>query len=301
MSYLYRPVTGFLCSAFYYFLGTSVCLAGFLMESTNKDQTGILLIGQNYQASEYPNLGGCINDTENLETFLTSTKGFPEENVKTMTDSRHKIITASAIKDAIRDMAKSTQENAASRKKIIFISYSGHGTQRAAPGYKESDGKDECLVAGDGFVSDNELHTLLKEFHPESKVFFLIDACHSGTMLDLKYRYRFKPGAPGNVSTKEMKSAVTDISAHIVCLSGCQDEQTSSDAYLEDKTEDSKMWERQGACTQAFIEHCKNFPLASLLNLPLQLKDTMVEGRFQQRPTLSSNRSLAYEDQLFDY
>ena len=44
-----------------------------------------LVMGLNYRGSS-AELQGCINDTENLRSFLTSTLGYADEEIRIMTD-----------------------------------------------------------------------------------------------------------------------------------------------------------------------------------------------------------------------
>ena len=73
------------------------------------------------------------------------------------------------------------------------MSYSGHGTYVKDVNDDEDDGKDECLVPLDykesGMIFDDHLNNILSLIHPDTRVVFIVDACHSETMLDLSYRY----------------------------------------------------------------------------------------------------------------
>ena len=66
----------------------------------------------------------------------------------------------------------------------------------------------------------------------------IIDACHSGTSLDLPYIYRVESG---------IEDHGNDLDCLEVCkISGCRDSQTSADAYINNKY--------QGALTFTFIK-----------------------------------------------
>ncbi|KAI5798538.1 caspase domain-containing protein [Pyronema domesticum] len=73
----------------------------------------------------------------------------------------------------------------------LFFFYSGHGEQMKDYGGDELDGYDECLSIDDtAFVVDDEIHELLvKPLKPGVRLTALINACHSGSMLDLPYMY----------------------------------------------------------------------------------------------------------------
>lgn len=73
----------------------------------------------------------------------------------------------------------------------VFIHYSGHGTYRRDTSRDEADGYDECLVALDGVMTDDELCALIVEATiPGQQVVCVFDQCHAGTILDLPYVYK---------------------------------------------------------------------------------------------------------------
>jgi hypothetical protein len=58
------------------------------------------------------------------------------------------------------------------------------------------------------------------------KLVVLVDACHSATMLDLKYSY--------TVNAKDkylVSSRIQPTDCEVISLSGCRDNQTSADAW----------------------------------------------------------------------
>jgi len=74
----------------------------------------------------------------------------------------------------------------------FFFSFAGHGRQvkEDASGH-EDDGKDEAIVTSDkDFITDDEMHRIMAMNLPEGvKITIIFDACHSGTAMDLPYRY----------------------------------------------------------------------------------------------------------------
>ena len=76
----------------------------------------------------------------------------------------------------------------------LIIHYSGHGTRvRDQARGDERDGYDEALVPLDwrvaGFITDDWLqHAVIRRLRPGVRL-ALIDACHSGSALDLRWSH----------------------------------------------------------------------------------------------------------------
>lgn len=73
----------------------------------------------------------------------------------------------------------------------------GHGGQTKDLDGDEEDGYDECLYPVDyqsaGHIVDDEIHdTIVRPLQPGVRLTAIIDACHSGSMLDLPYIYSTK-------------------------------------------------------------------------------------------------------------
>ena len=77
----------------------------------------------------------------------------------------------------------------------LIFHYSGHGSQQRDYSGEEADGYDETLCPVDfetqGMIVDNEINaTMVRPLPRGVKLHAIIDACHSGTMLDLSYLCR---------------------------------------------------------------------------------------------------------------
>lgn len=77
----------------------------------------------------------------------------------------------------------------------LVFHYSGHGSQQRDNDGDEVDGKDETLCPLDfetnGMIVDDEINdTIVKPIPRGAKLHAIIDACHSGTMLDLPFLCR---------------------------------------------------------------------------------------------------------------
>ena len=106
----------------------------------------------------------------------------------------------------------------------------------------ERDGRDECIVSSDfGLISDDVLLAeLVAPLAKETRLIGFMDCCHSGSQLDLKYRY--VAGNRNVVQNRRQKSK-----ASVLILSGCKDPQTSADAFFK-----GEGW--SGAMTKFLLE-----------------------------------------------
>lgn len=189
-----------------------------------------LLFGINYVDAPEGRLRGCVNDVTNVRDFLVGSLGFDPRHVYTYTDEDPRTkpyTTARGILTALYKLvAKSWEEDL----DFVWIHYSGHGTHVTDREGDEADGQDECLVPSDahrggGVITDDLLRKALKRFNPKTRVFCVFDCCHSGTIADLKYRFLDSKA----ILTENAERP--DLPRAIVALSGCEDHQTSADAY----------------------------------------------------------------------
>jgi len=147
-----------------------------------------LLIGINkYRA--VPKLQGSLNDIETMKQVLMTRWGFPEVNIRLLTDEQ---ATREGILAALNLFVKQTGP-----LDTVYIHYSGHGSQVVDLNGDEPDDKlDETLVPQDGRtgsipdITDDELDAIFGRL-PTKKAFIVLDSCHSGTAtrsLDIRTR-----------------------------------------------------------------------------------------------------------------
>jgi uncharacterized caspase-like protein len=156
-----------------------------------------LLVGIN----EYGNpqqvspLAGSINDVEDMLQVLTTKFEFPRENIKVLKNAD---ATHANIIDAIRNhlIAKAKPGD------IVVFEFSGHGSQMKDTSGKKISGLDETLVPYDSRdpkgkvfdISGAELHGLLLQLAQKTpNVTFILDSCHSGTLVRDAARQRSIP------------------------------------------------------------------------------------------------------------
>jgi hypothetical protein len=185
-----------------------------------------LCIGLNYSGTDHA-LGGCIDDANRMKVFLEG-RGF---NVSTLTD-RDSPVTAKSVVEQLERLVEVVNNNRRDTK--VVIHYSGHGSYVRDTSGDEPDNRDEVIVASDYCVSDDFLHSIIAKFKPGTRVFCLFDCCHSGTILDLRYRSGI------------LENRRCTVKNEVCAISGCKDDQTSSDLSFADGT-------HGGAMTMAFL------------------------------------------------
>jgi hypothetical protein len=135
-----------------------------------------------------------------------------------------------------------------------FIHYSGHGIYTKDNNNDEDDGKDEAICPLDydssGLITDDYLRENLIDKMPEgSYLYGIFDACHSGTIFDLKYKCITSIN-PDSCSYNLMQlKHYTNTKANVILLSGCLDNQTSVDSVEEGQN--------QGMLTYSFLKSYK--------------------------------------------
>jgi metacaspase-1 len=194
-------------------------------------------------------LKGCENDAAAMRRIAEAT-GFTPRTLL------NEAATSSAVLSAIHDAAKTLTSGG-----IFLLTYAGHGSQiddldgdeKGALG-GQGDGLDETWCLFDRMVADDELNRCWAAFAPGVRIAFYSDSCHSGTLARAMYRRINASAARSRSSVVELpraldpvfaSRAVKDhfevyrhlagrgpkqrIEATVVLVSGCQDNQTSSD------------------------------------------------------------------------
>ena len=242
-----------------------------------------LLFGLNYTATPDASLQGCVQDVVNLSEYLQSTLAVP---IKVCHDGPGGTLadtTRMGIVQNIYDLALQSYQESLD---FVWIHYSGHGSYVRDSSSDERDGRDECLVPSDfktaGLIADDFLNRVFRNFNPSTRVVFVCDACHSGTMCDVKYRWE----SPTRCTVENIACTVP---AKVLTLSGCLDSQTSADAF--NVLGDGKY---AGALTSCLLIVLKETPgvRADAFKLLTAVRAKLRERGFPQIPALCSTYNM---------
>jgi hypothetical protein len=170
-------------------------------------------------------------------------------------------------------------ENAKEGDCLVFT-YSGHGSWKKDKSGDEVDGKDEELVPIDyevsGDIVDDYINKILVSKVPKGvNLVCIIDACHSNTILDLKYTLDSSLKNGYKIEGKNLETL-----GNIICISGCQDFDVSSDTVERGKP--------CGALTFCFLEVLKkhNYKIG-ICDLLVELQTWMKKHKYEQIPQIS--------------
>jgi len=195
-----------------------------------------LFIGCSYPGSDAA-LPDCAQDAFKVKEQLCHKWGFinDEEHVKVLRDDEGKEKPTRPTKRNIIEAIKWLVKEAKAGDSLLFY-YSGHGTQTPNLSMKEKDGYDEAICPTDfkqnGIIIDDELHDLLVGPLPEGvRLTCMMDCCHSGTCMDLPFRWSPYMEKGDNKSLWkglwQMDKAGIYTKADVICISGCADHQVS--------------------------------------------------------------------------
>jgi hypothetical protein len=185
-------------------------------------------------------LQGCENDARDLAA-IAEQAGFDVTTILTRDG------TAEAVTTAIDHAAQELGDG-----DLFWLTYSGHGSQVPDKNSDEPDQSDETWVLFDRELVDDELYDLWSRFQPGVRILVLSDSCHSGSAIRDTVA-GVKPEALGQHAPRTMPKAhaqavyeankelydeiqravpagdTVEVGAHVLLISGCQDNQTSAD------------------------------------------------------------------------
>ncbi|CAN8251679.1 unnamed protein product [Cochlearia groenlandica] len=239
-----------------------------------------VLCGVNYKGRSY-SLKGCISDVKSMRSFLVQHMGFPIDSILMLTGflflsqntiemffgqetrknmfvvvaedeaSAQRIPTKKNIRKAMRWLIEGNR----ARDSLVFH-FSGHGSQQKDYNGDEMDGQDEALAPLDheteGKIIDDEINkTLMRPLVHGAKLNAVIDACNSGTVLDLPFICRLeRNGSYKWEDHRSVKAYKGTDGGSAYCFSACDDNEASG--YTPVFT-----GKNAGAMTYSFIKAVK--------------------------------------------
>lgn len=195
-------------------------------------------------------LRGCVNDINNEAKKYKA--DYPAAQILKYFDS--KVTTTFFMSEVRRVMAEmDALARSHGERGFLYIKYSGHGTQ--IPSASEPNGYNEALYLHNGPLIDDNIYVLQQETPDTIDVVAKFDSCFSGDIGSrdlahfvgcINYGYRkarFMPldGVP--VLHKPVnRLAKTDEGQRWIIYSGCGEEQTSADAYIDGQYQGAFTW-----------------------------------------------------------
>ena len=241
-----------------------------------------LLIGINYRGTK-SELSGCINDVHNMQELLISKYGYSGNDIKIITDD-------TIIKPSRSNIMMNLLELLLSGAKQLVFYYSGHGSYVFDKSGDEADKQDECLVPLDystnGGIVDDEIRGILDCLPDDAKLTIIFDCCHSGTCVDLSYNLDTKTSAYKLVCD----TGVRKTRGKVIMISGCLDNQSSADAYLQNKN--------QGALTYSLISALNKTGKKTFKSIIKSIYETLDKEGFDQYPNLSSGTLIDIKEEF---
>ena len=267
-----------------------------------------LLVGINYIGTQYE-LRGCINDINNMGAYLQDVRGYSSSTIIWMSDVAARKPTRANILAGFKELLQGVRAG-----DELWFHYSGHGALQSDTNGDEESRMDSCICPIDfdrsGFITDDVIRSALAALVPAgARLYVVLDACHSGTGCDLRYKYddssyllnnaahlpaAYDPNAWALRQTSYEYKNYAKTAGEVFCISGCQDSQTSEDAFLGGKP--------AGALTFCLLQALKANNLATYKWKHL-LKDVCCGeriGQFTQRTSITTGMPLNLENVVFN-
>ncbi|KAF3445621.1 hypothetical protein FNV43_RR10797 [Rhamnella rubrinervis] len=211
-----------------------------------------VICGISYRYSRHE-LKGCINDAKCMRYLLINKFKFPEASILMLTEEEtdpYRLPTKYNLRMALYWLVQGCQPGDS-----LLFHYSGHGSRQRNYNGDEVDGYDETLCPLDfetqGMIVDDEINaTIVKPIPHGVKLHAIIDACHSGTVLDLPFLCRMNRSGQYVWEDHRPRSGVWKGTSggEVISFSGCDDDQTSADTSALSRITST------GAMTFCFIQ-----------------------------------------------
>lgn len=225
----------------------------------------------NYPGGSGNDLNGCLNDQSDLIDKLDelgyafAVQAFQDEQV-----------TRSTFRNTIKNYIVGMKAD-----DLLLIQYSGHGTQVRDSSHDEADGYDEALYLYDGAFTDDDFNEVLQLIPDGAKVIIALDSCFSGgaTRLytDFYSKAKYVPTQKIKSLKRRKKYLKRDVMKWVV-FSGCSENQTSADAYINSRY--------NGAFTWAWLKSMEKNISYNTWSQSTVLK---LEPQFEQISTIEGN------------
>ncbi|HKE44792.1 MAG TPA: caspase family protein [Steroidobacteraceae bacterium] len=262
-----------------------------------------LLIGINRYLIPGADLRGCVNDVKNIRAALLQYFAFRSGDIKVLSD---RAATKKAMQSGIAALVASGRKG-----DVLYLHYSGHGSNVPDKNGDEADHRDEILCPADldwkDPLTDDWLRGAFNKLRAGVNLTVVMDCCHSGTNTrailspDAPVIPRYLPN-PWDLMAEESRrrlrgtvrgagaraarkrSDVVEAAIGETLFAGCRSTQTSADAYIG-RTYNGAMTYSLVAAIQAARGKLTNRELHAATSQRLKA------GDFDQVPQLEGRRT----------
>lgn len=257
-----------------------------------------VMVGINVYQTPGNNLQGCVNDVKSVYDFLVNKRGFEPDNIRMLCDERATQQNILERLEWLVTVAKPGDE--------LVLDYSGHGSSVRL----RVDGKleeEECQILcptdldWENPLTDKILASYFKRIPEGAFLTFVCDACHSSSMdrdihnnphprkqryiqppMDIAVRSLNRNLSKNRIGWRALTGPSNDQTfienqRHLL-ISGCRDNQTSADAYVDGRY--------QGAMTASLMTALAANDSPWLVTHPSMMKWLQDNG-YDQVPNLS--------------
>jgi hypothetical protein len=239
----------------------------------NKMKKRALLIGINYLNIPEYRLSGCIDDICNARNMLIDAYGYYKSNIIMLRDDTENPVLMPTYENIIREL----NDIASSDSDEIWIQYSGHGTQ-----FQNKTDKllmDDVIVPIDfykNYIFDYDIYKILLKIR--GRAILIFDCCHSGSIANLPWTFTVNNK---NIITTNNN---TMTNPNIYLISGCKDNETSSDDF------NREMSQNVGVFSNALNECLRDSNhQIDIMTLYKNICKNLIAAGYSQSPVLSSS------------
>ncbi|XP_047090741.1 metacaspase-1-like [Lolium rigidum] len=244
-----------------------------------------VLVGVSYTGTDYE-LRGTVNDVDSMKSLLCGKFGFPSDCILVLTEKKSDDPYMVPTKENLLLAMRWLVEDCDAGDSLVFH-FSGHGVQKLDTNGDEVDGYNEALCPLDfeekGKILDDEINeTIVRPLRPGVKLHAIIDTCHSGTILDLRYLCRLSRTGYWqweNHNRQPQKPKGTS-GGLAISISGCKDDQKSADSSGFPESAEI------GAMTDSFIKAVQSEPGTTYGRLLSAMRGTIRDGQGMGRRLL---------------
>jgi hypothetical protein len=204
--------------------------------------------------------------------MLIDAYGYYKSNIIMLRDDTENPTLMPTYENIIREL----NDIASSDSDEIWIQYSGHGTQ-----FQNKTDKllmDDVIVPIDfykNYIFDYDIYKILLKIR--GRAILIFDCCHSGSIANLPCTFTVNNE---NIITTNNNNTMTN--PNIYLISGCKDNQTSTDAFNKELSQEV------GVFSNAFNECLRDSNHhIDIMTLYKNICKNIIKNGYSQRPVLS--------------